>query len=257
MHRVVWSLLFLVPFIIFQKRSSELLAALRNLRTLLILSSTTLFVATNWLIFIWAISNGHVLQTSLGYYINPLLSIAMGMAFLGERLRPPQVVALLLAGVGVLYLTLALGEFPWVALSLGLSFGLYGLIRKVAPVSALVGLTVETLLLCPPALAYLLYLDSKGAGAFLHNGYSTDLLIMASALVTALPLLLFNLGTRRLHLSTVGFLQYIVPSCFFLFAVFLFREPISPAQIRTFLLIWAALAIYSADSAIFYRKASV
>jgi chloramphenicol-sensitive protein RarD len=167
------------------------------------------------------------------------------------------VVALLLAGVGVLYLTLALGEFPWVALSLGLSFGLYGLIRKVAPVSALVGLTVETLLLSPPALAYLLYLDSKGAGAFLHNGHSTDLLIMASALVTAFPLLLFNLGTRRLHLSTVGFLQYIVPSCFFLFAVFLFREPISPTQIRTFVLIWAALAIYSADSAIFYRKAAV
>jgi len=150
-------------------------------------------------------------------------------------------------------MTLKLGVLPWIALSLAASFGLYGLVRKVAPVSPLVGLTIETLILTPPALAYLVYLDRIGTGAFIRLGLRMDFLLMASALVTALPLLLFNLGAKQLHLSTVGFLQYIVPSCFFLFAIFVFRETISMVQVWTFILIWAALAIYSTDSMIFYK----
>lgn len=254
MHRVVWSFLFLVPFLLCLRRTGEFLDAVRSPRILLILFSTTLFVALNWVIFIWAVNNGFLLQTSLGYYINPLLSVLLGMVFLRERLRRAQAIAVLLAALSVLYLTIELGKFPWIALSLAFSFGLYGLIRKIAPVSPLVGLLIETLMLTPPALAYLVYLNIKGLGAFSTSNPGIDLLIMASALVTGLPLLLFSLGAKRLHLSTVGFLQYIVPSCFFLFAVFVFHEPISAAQIFSFSLIWSALAIYTVDSVIIYRK---
>ena len=253
MHRVVWSFLFLVPLVVLQKRGSELRNALSSPRILLILLATTFFVATNWLIFIWAVNSDHVLQTSLGYYINPLLSVFLGMVFLKERLRPLQALAVLLAVTGVVFMTLRLGVFPWIALSLALSFGLYGLVRKVAPVAPLIGLTIETLILTPFALGYLIYLNSLGTGAFIRLGLRVDLLLMASALVTALPLLLFNLGAKELHLSTLGFLQYIVPSCFFLFAVFVFLEPISSAQVWTFVFIWTALAVYSADSMITYK----
>lgn len=253
MHRVIWSFLFLTPIVAVQGRWGEFMAAMKNFRTLLILFATTLFVATNWLIFIWSVSNNRVLQASLGYFINPLFSVLLGMVFLKERLRPLQVTALLLAAAGVAYLTLRLGSFPWIALSLAVSFGFYGLVRKVVPVSPVVGLFVETLLLTPPALGYLIYLYGLGRGAFIRLGIKTDLLLMASALVTALPLLLFILGTKRLHLSTVGFLQYIVPSCFFLIAVFVFHEVVSSAQIGAFVLIWSALALYTADSMVFYR----
>lgn len=254
LHRVVWSFFFVIPLVPLQGQTAELLAALKSPRSLLTLLSTTLFVATNWLLFVWSVNAGLVLQASLGYYINPLFSVLLGVVFLKERLRRAQLVAVVLAGAGVLYLTLGLGRFPWVALTLALTFGLYGLVRKVTPVSALVGLAVETLLLLPPSLAYLGYLYGTGRGAFLRMGLKTDLLLMASALVTALPLLLFTLGARRINLSTLGFMQYMVPSCFFLFAVFVFHEPISWVQIWTFALIWAALAIYSADSVVYHRR---
>lgn len=254
LHRVLWSFFFVIPLVALQGKTGELLSALKNPRSILTLLATTLFVATNWLLFIWSVNNGLVLQASLGYYINPLFNVLLGVVFLRERLRRAQLLAVLLAAAGVLHLTLGLGRFPWVALTLAFTFGLYGLVRKITPVSALVGLTVETLLLLPPTLGYLGYLYATGRGAFLHMGLSTDLLLMASALATALPLLLFTLGARRLRLSTLGFMQYMVPSCFFLFAVFVFREPISWVQIGTFVMIWSALGIYSADSVVFHRK---
>lgn len=253
MHRVVWSFLFLIPFVLLNNCGDELKAVFKSPRTLLILVITTLLVATNWLVFIWAVNHDHVLQTSLGYYINPLLSIVLGMVFLKERLRPLQLLAVVLAASGVLYRTLELGVFPWIALTVATSFGLYGLVRKIASVTPLVGLWIETLILTPPALAYLIYVGETGSGAFSFIDPRIDLLLSASALVTALPLLLFNLGAKRLHLSTVGFLQYITPSCFFLFAVFVFYEPFSTAQVWTFVLIWTALAICSADSMLFHR----
>ena len=175
------------------------------------------------------------------------------MVFLKERLRPPQIVAVLLAAAGVLYLTIYYGEFPWIALTLGVSFGFYGLIRKIAPVGSLVGLTVETLLLSIPALVYLFYLDSHGAGSFLRVSLKLDLLLMGCAIATATPLLFFTLGARRLCLSTLGLLQYISPSCMFVLTVFLFREPFAKAQVVTFLIIWTALAIYSTDSLRYYK----
>ena len=253
LHRMVWSFFFLVPLILVMRRWKDFIDALKNYRTLLILLFTALIVGANWLLYIWAVNNNNLLQASLGYYINPLVNVVLGMVFLKERLRPPQILAVLLASSGVLYLTIYYGEFPWIALALALSFGLYGLIRKIAPVGSLVGLTVETLLLSIPALVYLFYLDSQGVGNIFRVSLKLDLLLMGCALVTATPLLFFTLGARRLYLSTVGLLQYIAPSCMFLLAVFLFREPLVKAQVVTFIFIWTALAIYSTDSFRYYK----
>lgn len=253
LHRIVWSFFFLVPLIIIMQRWEELIGVFKNRRTLLILLVTALIVGVNWLLYIWAVNHDYLLQASLGYYINPLVNVVLGMTFLKERLRRPQIVSVLLALAGVLYLTISYGEFPWIALTLALSFGLYGLIRKVAPVGALVGLTVETLLLSIPALMYLFYLDSRGVGFIFRVSLKLTLLLMGCALVTAIPLLFFTLGARRLYLSTLGLLQYIAPSCMFILAVFLFHEPFSSAQVVTFIFIWTALAIYSSDSVYHYR----
>ena len=254
LHRMVWSFFFLLPLIIMMRRWQEFIGALRNHRTLLMLLFTALIVGGNWLLYIWAVNHDRLLQASLGYYINPLVNVVLGMVFLKERLRRPQILAVVLAAAAVIYLTVYYGEFPWIALTLGVTFGLYGLIRKVAPVGSLVGLTVETLWLSIPALVYLFYLDSRGQGSIFRVSLKTDLMLMGCALVTAIPLLFFTLGARRLYLSTVGLLQYIAPSCMFVLAVFLFREPFSNAQVVTFILIWTALAIYSTDSVRYYRR---
>jgi chloramphenicol-sensitive protein RarD len=243
----------LVPLIMIMRRWREFVLVFRNLRTLLILLFTAIIVGGNWLLYIWAVNTDRLLQASLGYYINPLVNVMLGMVFLKERLRPPQILAVVMATVGVLYLTLYYGEFPWIALTLAFSFGLYGLIRKIAPVGALVGLTVETLLLSIPALIYLFYLDRLGLGSLFRVSLKLDLMLMGCSVVTALPLLFFTLGARRLYLSTMGLLQYLAPSCMFVLAVFLFREPFASAQVVTFILIWTALAIYSTDSVRYYR----
>jgi chloramphenicol-sensitive protein RarD len=227
---------------------------LKNWRTLGVLVATTLLVGCNWFVFIWAINNGLILQTSLGYYINPLVNVLLAMVFLGERLRRLQIIAVLLALAGVTYLTFSLGQFPWVALSLAFSFAFYGLIHKVAPVQSIEGLSIETMLLFIPAASYLFYLDLGGGGAIFRVDRYIDLLLMATALVTAVPLLLFTAGARRLTFITIGFMQYLAPSCTFLLAVFLYQEPFSLAQAITFILIWTALALFSMDAVITWRK---
>ena len=254
MHRVIWSFLFLVILLIFQHHWDEFMTALRNRRTILTLVPTTVVLGLNWYIYIWAVNNDHILQASLGYYINPLVNVLLGVVFLRERLRTMQTVALILAGIGVLCLTVHYGKFPWIALTLAFAFGFYGLIRKVAPISSLVGLSVEMLFLSVPALSYIVFLDRKGTGALFHVSAKIDFFLMGAALLTAVPLLLFTLGTRRLNLSTVGFLQYIAPTCMFLLGVFLYNEPLSRAHVWTFVLIWTALCIYSTDSARYYRQ---
>ena len=226
MHRIVWSFVFLVPLILFRGRRSEFASVLANRKSMGVLLGTSVFVAANWLIYIWAVNNGHILQASLGYYINPLVNVVLGMVFLKERLRRPQVLAVLLASAGVVYLGVSYGGFPWISISLALSFGFYGLVRKVAAVGALIGLTMETLLLSVPAVIYLVHLGLTGRGAFLHHGVRMDVTLMGSALVTAVPLLLFTTGTRRLNLSTVGFLQYIAPTGMFLLGVFAYGRAV-------------------------------
>jgi chloramphenicol-sensitive protein RarD len=255
MHRMIWSFLFLIPLVMVLNSHRRAFGAIfRAPKTLLILLGSTLLVGFNWFLFIWAINNDHILQTSLGYYINPLLNVLLGTIFLGERQRPLQMVAVILAAAAVLYLTVQQGRFPWVALALAFSFSFYGLLRKVAPVGALEGLTVETLLLSCPALIYLLWLDRLGGGAFLHLGGRTDLLLAGTALVTAVPLLLFTMGARRLNLTTIGFLQYIAPSCTFLLAVFHYGEAFARTQLFTFATIWIALVIFTIDALVYYRK---
>ena len=254
MHRIVWSFIFLICFIVLRRRWDDFLGVLKNGRLLLTLFSTSILIFGNWFLYIWAVNNNYLLQASLGYYINPLVNVVLGMLFLRERLRKPQVVAVFMATTGVLYLTFFYGEFPWIALTLALSFGLYGLIRKVAPVGSLVGLTVETMFLTLPAVVYLFYLDSVGAGSIFRVSFELDLLLIGCAPVTAAPLLLFTLSTKRLYLSTVGLMQYIAPSGMFLLAIFFYGEPFSKSQIWTLIMIWIALVIYSTDSVIYFRR---
>jgi chloramphenicol-sensitive protein RarD len=254
-HRVVWAIILLLTAVIIGKFWTEFIVALKDLRIILTLLITAYILAANWLLYVWAINSNYILQGSLGYYINPLVNVVFGVLFLRERLRPAQIVAVLLAGLGVVYLTFSIGEFPWIALALASSFGLYGLIRKVAPVGPLVGLCIETLLLTPPAVVYLIYLTAKGSPSFLQGRVSIDLLLLGTSVLTAAPLTLFAAGARRLNLSTVGLLQYMAPTIMFLLAVFYYHEPFAMAQVRTFIMIWIALIIYSTDSVIYYRKA--
>jgi chloramphenicol-sensitive protein RarD len=253
-HRVVWSFLFLMALTFFQGRWNDFKSLIKIPRLMAILTITSVLVSANWLLYIWAINIGHLLQASLGYYITPLINVFLGIVFLKERLRWPQAIAVLLACVAVACLTFSYGQFPWIALGLGFTFGFYGLIRKVAPVSSLVGLTVETLLLTVPAAAYLVWLESLGSGALFNKSWSIDVLLIGTGVFTAIPLLFFNLGARRINLSTVGLIQYIAPSGMFLLAVLVYGEPFTEAQGWTFLLIWTALAIYSIDSVRTYRR---
>lgn len=259
-HRIAWSFIFLAPLVLIQGRR-ELISALKDKFNLMMLTVSTLMVALNWLIYIWAVTHDQVLQASLGYFICPLVNVVLGTVFLKERLRRAQIVAVVLAAGGVFYLTIYLGQIPWVALSLAISFGLYGLIRKTVATGALVGLTVETLLLFIPAVVYLFYLDRIDAGFFWRDGWRVSIILIGTILPTAPPLLLFTFGARRLNLSTVGFLQYIMPSCAFMLAVFLYQEPFEKAQLFTFVAIWVALAIFSIDSVVsgqrIYRREPV
>jgi chloramphenicol-sensitive protein RarD len=254
LHRIVWSFLLTMPLIAVQGRWKEFTRAIGHPSTLGILTISSLLVGSNWFIYIWAVNQGHILQASLGYYINPLVNVLLGTIFLKERLRRPQVLALALAAVGVGYLTLTYGVFPWVALSLALSFGCYGLIRKVAPVAALPGLAVETLLLSMPATLLLIHLHRSGGGAFLRLGPGIDLLLAGSAPLTAVPLLLFTLGARKITLTTLGFIQYLAPSGMLILGVWGYGEPFSNAQAITFGLIWTALGVFSADMVLQHRR---
>ena len=253
-HRVIWSSLLLLALIGLGRFWNEFATALKDIRVLLALLSTAVILALNWLLYVWAVNNDHMLQGSLGYYINPLVNVVFGVLFLKERLRRAQILAVLLAALAVVYLTVSYGEFPWIALALASSFGLYGLIRKIAPVGALVGLSIETLLLVAPAAIYLVYLGMNGSASFLGGSLRTDFLLVGTAVLTAVPLTCFTAGARRINLSTVGLLQYIAPTGMFLLAVFYYHEPFSMTQVWTFIMIWLALIIYSTDSVAYYRK---
>jgi chloramphenicol-sensitive protein RarD len=252
-HRIVWSFLFLLILVIVRKQFGQLIAIIKSPRIMLLLVITSLFVSSNWLVYIWSVNHGFIVQASLGYYINPLVNILLGMIFLKERLRRLQILAVGLAFCGVLFLTVFYRAFPWVSLTLAFTFGLYALIRKTAAVGALIGLTMETLLLSIPALIYLVYLKQAGQGAFGQIDGKVDLMLAGTALVTAIPLLLFNLAGKRLMLATLGFLQYLAPTCMLAIGVVVWGNVLVPAQLISFLFIWVALALYSVDSVYSYR----
>lgn len=247
-HRVLWSAVLLAVLLGVRGRWREARTALRDRRSVAALLVTTVLIAGNWFTFIWAVSHARVVEASLGYFINPLVSVFLGFVFLKERLRRVQWIAVGLAAAAVVLLSVRMGSLPVISLVLAFSFGLYGLLRKTMRVDALVGLAVETALLLPVALAYLAWLERGGTLVFGHAPWSTELLLMASGMVTALPLLWFANAARRLHLSTVGLLQYIAPSLQFASAVLVFGEPFGAVRLLSFALIWAALALYTADS---------
>ena len=248
MHRMVWSFLLLLILLLVLRRWQRWLALIGSRRTMPIFIVTTFLVAGNWFIYIWAVNNGFIVQASLGYFIYPLVSVMLGVVFLRERLRPVQTMAVLLAGIGVAYLAVSHGRIPWISLALAFSFSIYALIRKVAKADALEGLMAETLMMFVPAILYLAYLSRHHRAAFLSTGWTTDGLLIGTALITAVPLLLFNIGGKRLPLSSLSFLQYLAPTCQFLIGVFVYGEPFSTAQQITFVLTWLALVIFTVDS---------
>ncbi|MBU0640167.1 MAG: EamA family transporter RarD [Planctomycetes bacterium] len=247
-HRIVWSLAFLLLLVLARHRWANLVGAVRCRRTLLTLATTTLLIAGNWLVFIWAVAHDYVLEASLGYFINPLVSILLGFVFLRERLRPWQTFSVFLAVAGVAYLAIAAAGLPWIALCLAFSFGFYGLLRKTARVSSLEGLTVETGLLTPVAVAFMVYGAVSGQAAFAAGTTRITFLLLVSGVLTAIPLLLFTIAARRLRLATMGFLQYLAPTGHFLLAVAVYGEPFTRVHVLTFTFIWLALAIYSVDT---------
>lgn len=247
-HRVLWSVVFLAALIFVSRRWMVIRVALRDRRTLLLLLLSTMVITANWLVYIWAMNVERVLETSLGYYINPLISVLLGVLVLGERLTLWQGVAVGLAALGVLNMALGVGHFPWVALSLALTFGLYALIRKTIKIESVDGLLVETSMLLPLALAFLIGLAVTAEGNFRGADPTLSGLLILAGPVTALPLIWFTSAARRLKLSTIGFFQYIAPTCQFLLAVFLFDEPFTSGHLITFALIWTALLVFSLQS---------
>jgi chloramphenicol-sensitive protein RarD len=243
-HRVVWSFLLVAFLMLLRGEWSELRDQMAVPNIWLIYTLAAVLLAINWLVYIYAINTGHIVEGSLGYFINPLLSVAMGVVFLREKLRPAQWIPIGLAAVGVVYLTAIYGRIPWIALALAFSFGLYGLLKKIAPLGSLHGLTLETAILFLPALGYLLYIGYIGKGAFAYLGWGASLLLAAAGFITALPLLLFASAARSIPLYMVGLLQYIAPTGQFLLGVLLYHEPFTPAQLLGFGIIWAALAFY-------------
>jgi len=254
LHRVVWAFLFVMLLILVRREWSRLRVSIAKPRVVLIHILTAMLLAINWLIYIYGVNSGQVVETSLGYFINPLLSVALGVIFLKERLRPMQWIPVGLAAAGVLYLTLQYGSLPWLALALAFTFGMYGLIKKIAPLGALHGLSLETGILFVPAMIYLLYAESQSIGAFGHQGISVTILLAFAGVITALPLLLFGYAARSIPLTFIGILQYIAPTLQFLLGIFLFQEPLTPTRLVGFALIWSALLIFTLEGVYARRK---
>lgn len=253
-NRTAWSFVFLALLLVVRNRWAWLQQIRDNPKMLLAFLGSSFLLGINWFVYIWAVNSGHVVDSSLGYFITPFVNVLLGVLFLQERLRPWQVVAVVVAAVGVLVLTMGYGSFPWIALSLACTFGFYGLLKKTASLGSLEGLSLETALLSLPALAYLVYLEVEGAASFGHADTLTSVLLAGTGVVTAFPLLLFSYSARRVTLATIGFLQYISPTFQFLLGVFVYGEPFTQTRLLGFAAIWFALAIYSAEGVMAERK---
>jgi len=243
-HRVIWSTLVTAIFITYLKDWPNVWQVLSSVNNLSILIITSVLISANWLVFIWAVNHGRMLETSLGYFINPLFNVILGFIFLSERLSRLKWFAVILACIGVAAQAWQLGELPWVSLVLPLSFACYGLLRKKVKVKAITGLFVETLVILPIALIYLLLIADTTTSGFLNNSLTLDLWLMFAGIVTALPLIFFGQAALRLPLSTLGFFQYLAPSIVFLIAVFMYNEPISFTKIFTFICIWSGILVF-------------
>ncbi|UCC52348.1 MAG: EamA family transporter RarD [Anaerolineaceae bacterium] len=247
-NRVVWSLIFVVGLLILRQNWRWLRPALHQRRILLTFAATATLLAVNWFTYIWAVNAGYIIETSLGYFINPLVNVLLGVLFLREQLRRGQVAALSLAVLGVAYLTFSYGAFPWIALTLAFTFAFYGLLRKTAPLAAAEGLALETAVLFLPAVFYMLLLFRTGTASFAQGNLQTTLLLIGVGVVTAIPMLLFAAAARRITLTNIGLLQYIAPTMQFLLGVYVFNEAFGKEQLMGFGLIWMALLVYSAEA---------
>ncbi len=248
MHRVIWSTVFLLMMIIVMKKWTQLVAIFKQPKILLQLSLSASFLAVNWFLFIWAVNNNHLLDASLGYYINPLFNVILGMIFFHERLRRNQLIAVGLALLGVLIQLFALGTLPIISLALASTFAIYGLIRKKLPINSFIGLFIESLFMLPIALIYWFFFVESSTSNMTINTASLNFTLIMAGIVTTAPLLFFTIAAKRLALSTLGFFQYLGPSIMFLLATFYYQETMKSAELITFVFIWAALILYSLDS---------
>ncbi|MBK8986639.1 MAG: EamA family transporter RarD [Chloroflexi bacterium] len=248
-HRMAWSFLSLLLILTVMRRWAWIRPVLRQPKVLLTFLLTATLLSVNWLVYIWSVNAGFIVESALGYFINPLVNVLLGMVFLRERLRPLQAVAVLTAAGGVAYLTFSYGALPWIALTLAFSFGSYGLLRKTAVLNSLEGLSLESAWMFLPAVVYLVVQEVNGVGAFAHSGPQINLLLLGAGFITTIPLLLFAAAARRVTLITLGILQYIAPTLQFLIGVFVYNEPFSHGQLIGFSFIWLALIIYTGDAA--------
>ncbi|MFE8704176.1 EamA family transporter RarD [Cytobacillus sp. FJAT-54145] len=248
-NRVLWSFVFMVIILTFTKKLGAFTNTLKgfkeNKKQLLALVVASLLVSCNWFIYIWAVNTDQMIEASLGYYINPLVSVLLGMIFLKEKLSSAQYTSFVLATIGVLILSVSYGKFPWISITLAVSFGLYGLAKKLIKVDSAVGLTLETLAVTPIALIYITWLFIQGNQSFLAVSFTTDLLLIGAGAATALPLLYFSKGAQRIPLSMLGFLQYIAPTLTLILGVFVYEEHFTKHHLLAFMFIWTALTIYS------------
>jgi chloramphenicol-sensitive protein RarD len=247
-HRIFWSFIILIPLLFITKQIDIFKVLIKDIKKLKYLAISTFFISLNWLIFIWAVGNNKIIETSLGYFINPLVSIFLGYLFFKERMTKYQNIAIFIAFLAVIYQIITLGTIPLVSIGLALTFAFYGMIRKKINVGSIVGLFIETLILMPFAIIGIYYLIVTNKISFLHSSEYIDLMLSLGGLITIIPLLLFNGAATRMKLSTLGFFQYIGPSCSFLLAVFIYNEELNFDKLVTFCLIWIALVIFSLDS---------
>ena len=252
-HRIGWSFLLLIGVILLTGQWTEFRSAALAPKVIGIYAIAGILLSINWLVYVWGVNSGFIVETSLGYFINPLISVLLGVLFLRERLRAMQWLAVGLAAAGVIYLTLTYGRPPWIALSLAFSFGTYGLVKKLAPLGSLYGLTLETALVFPIAVLYLAFVQFTGTGAFLHQGAITDVLLIGTGVVTSIPLLMFASAAREIPLTMIGILQYIAPTLQFLIGVFLYHERFDQSHLIGFSLVWLALIIFWVENYLAHR----
>jgi len=243
-HRISWSFVLLITFILLTRQWKDFRSTALTSKTLAIYTLASILLTINWLVYVWGVNAGFIVETSLGYFINPLLSVLLGVVFLHERLRPTQWIPVALATAGVTYLTVVYGRLPWIALTLAFSFGFYGFVKKLAPLGSLYGLTLETGIVFPFALIYLAFVGFTGTGSFIHKGAGNDFLLIGAGIVTTIPLLMFASAARQIPLTVVGLLQYIAPTIQFLIGVFLYKEPFDRAHLIGFGIVWVALIIF-------------
>lgn len=248
-HRIIWSFLFMVLLLFVTKKWTPFLATLRgfqkNQKKFWALVIASILISCNWFIYIWAVNHDQIIQVSLGYYINPLFSVLLGVIFLKEKLSTAQMISFFMAAIGVLILSTSYGQIPWISLLLAITFGLYGLAKKMIKVDSEIGLTLETMMVTPIAIIYMIVLFIHGQQAFLTHSVSTDLLLIGAGAATAIPLLLFAKGAQRIPLTMLGFIQYISPTISLVLGVFVYGEPFTKVHLLSFIFIWSALTLYS------------